>query len=351
MTKQIASADTGALTLVPFIGPDSQWDDFVAGSPDATFCHLAAWRVIMGDVLGHECLFQVARDDRGAWAGVLPLIRVKSAVFGHYLVSMPFLNYGGPVGTSAAKSALRAWAVEEARASRANMVELRSRACQDPDLAPSPPKVTVLLSLPPGVDDLWQGLAPKVRSQIRRPQKEGMEVAFGAGQLDAFYEVFARNMRDLGTPVLPKRFFERVVSVLGDRTVIGTVHHRGRPVAAGFGFVWRDEFEMTWASSLREFNPLAPNMLLYWGFLQRTIETGLRVFNFGRCTPGAGTHRFKRQWGGVDEPLPWGAWMGDQPRSRPSPDDSRYGIAVAAWRRLPLTVSKIIGPRIARFLP
>jgi len=305
----------------------------------------------MSGVLGHDCLFGVAQDDSGAWAGVLPLVRVKSALFGHYLVSMPFLNYGGPIGTPTAKRVLKGWAIGEARGSGANMVEFRSREFHDPELGPTAPKVTVLLRLPSSAELLWQGLAPKLRSQIRRPQKEGMSVAFGAGQLDAFYEVFAGNMRDLGTPVLSKRFFGSLATVMGDRTIVGVVYHRGRAVAAGFGFVWRDEFEMTWASSVREFNPLAPNMLLYWGFMERMIGAGIRVFNFGRCTPGAGTHRFKRQWGGTDVPLPWVAWMGDHPKARPSPDESRYGLAVATWRRLPLPVTKVIGPLLSRLLP
>ena len=122
-------------------------------------------------------------------------------------------------------------------------------------------------------------------------------------------------------------------------------------MAAGFGFSWRDEFEMTWASSLRAFNPLAPNMLLYWGFMEHVIQAGCKVFNFGRCTPGSGTHRFKRQWGSVDAPLPWVVWAGDRPKSRPSPDDSKFSLGVAAWRRLPVAVSKIVGPRLARLLP
>jgi serine/alanine adding enzyme len=350
VTSAPGARDT-ALTVTAFDGPDSQWNQFVDEAAESTFCHSAAWRQVMDDVLGHECLWRVAVDASGAWQGALPLVRVRSSLFGHYLISMPFLNYGGPIGQPEAKRALAGWAVKEASRSGADLLELRSRAVSDVDLAASGGKITVLLALPPGAAELHAGLPAKLRSQIRRPQKEGMSVAFGVEHLDAFYEVFAQNMRDLGTPVLGKPFFERLVSTMPGCVQIGVVHHRSRPVAAGCGFVWRDEFEMTWASSLREFNALAPNMLLYWAFMERMVGLGAKVFNFGRCTPGGGTHRFKRQWGGADTALPWVGWTSKNSAIRPSSHDSRYRIATRIWSRVPVCVTNLVGPSLARLLP
>jgi hypothetical protein len=122
-------------------------------------------------------------------------------------------------------------------------------------------------------------------------------------------------------------------------------------VAAGCGFRFRDEFEMTWASSLREFNAVAPNMLLYWRFMERTISAGARVFNFGRCTPGGGTHRFKSQWGGRDVPLPWHAWPPTAASTVPDSSSGAYALAASLWQRLPLRVANLLGPPIARRLP
>src|SRR5207247_15197 len=109
-------------------------------------------------------------------------------------------------------------------------------------------------------------------------------------------------------PVLPRAFFERLATTFGGLVVFGAVYRGAQPIAAGCGFAWRDEFEMTWASSLREHNRSAPNMLLYWSFMEQMIARGMRVFDFGRCTAGSGTHRFKQQWGGADVPLPWLQW-------------------------------------------
>jgi lipid II:glycine glycyltransferase (peptidoglycan interpeptide bridge formation enzyme) len=198
---------------------------------------------------------------------------------------------------------------------------------------------------------LWKGFSSKLRSQIRRATKAGLEARFGLDQMEPFYSVFSRNMRDLGTPVMPRAWFESIARIFPQIARFGVVYHGSTPVAAGCGFVWRDEFEMTWASSLREFNHLAPNMLLYCSFMEQMIHAGVRRFNFGRCTAGGGTHRFKTQWGGIDEPLPWGQWSPAQIRTTPSPERPAYRMAAAVWRRLPLNLTNRVGPVLARVIP
>lgn len=331
--------------------PDgAAWDRFVEAADGATFCHLWAWRAVMEDALGHECLYRAAVRPDGSWAGLLPLVRMKSRLLGHYLVSMPFLNYGGPLGTPDAQRTLAHWAAAEAERSRADLLELRARRepALPPGLRTAQRKVTVVLELPDAADALWQRFGSKLRSQVRRPQKEGMETRFGADQADAFYAVFSRHMRDLGTPVLPRRLFERIAEAFGERVAFGAVYRGAEPVAAGCGFLWRGEFEMTWASALREHSRAAPNMLLYWAFMEEMIRRGARAFNFGRCTPGGGTHRFKLQWGGREEPLPWAHWSRSGQDRPPDAERGVFRLAVAAWQRLPLPIANRIGPVVAR---
>ncbi|UCF20381.1 MAG: FemAB family PEP-CTERM system-associated protein [Gemmatimonadota bacterium] len=339
-------------SVVTFDGDIDAWNDFVAPADGSTFCHLAEWREIMADVLGHEPIYKLILGEDGEWQGTLPLVRVRSRIFGHYLISMPFLNYGGPIGSREARMRLTTEAVAVAQRHGVDLLELRARQPVPADLKLSDRKITVLLELPTEAEALWrEGFNGKLRSQIRRPQKEGMEVRFGLEQVDAFYEVFARNMRDLGTPVLPRKLFERMAAVFPDLVVVGTVYWRETPVAAGWGFKWRDEYEMTWASALREYSRMAPNMLLYWSFMERMIQQGTRVFNFGRCTPGGGTHRFKAQWGGVDTPLPWAQWAPGVVGSTPSPERPLFKVATAAWGRMPLGLANRLGPFLARQLP
>ena len=339
------------ISVAPLDGSLSVWDAFAAAVPGSTFCHLAGWRAVMEDVLGHECCYAIACDDAGAWRGVLPLVRVRSALFGDYLVSLPFLNSGGPVGTPDAVTTLVEHATTLARHLRVDLLELRTRGPVESPLRLSQRKVTVRLELPPSAEALWRVFDPKLRSQIRRPQRDGLVARFGPDQVDAFYDVFARNMRSLGTPVLPRAFFTRLAATFAGLIAFGAVYRRGQPVAAGCGFVWRDEFEMTWASSLREHSRSAPNMLLYWSFMEQMIARGVRVFDFGRCTPGSGTHRFKRQWGGTDVALPWLQWSARNVAATPSPERPTYRLAAAVWRRLPLGVTNRIGPFLARRLP
>ena len=306
----------------------------------------------MTDVMGHETLYMTARDREGLCRGLLPLVRVRSRLFGDYLLSMPFMSYGGPVGSDDAKKALAEAAVAEAERLGVDLMELRTRQPLDLDLPRSDRKITVLKSLPDDPETLWtDGLKAKVRSQVRRPMKEGMEARIGADLVDPFYEVFSVTMRDLGTPVLPKTFFEEIAARMSDQVVFSVVEYEGRPAAAGCGFLWKGEYEITWAGALRELSRKAPNMLLYWSLMEESVRRGASTFNFGRCSPGSGTHRFKSQWGTEDQPLPWTQWARGGVAATPNPDSAKFRLATQVWSRLPVSVTNRLGPWLSRSLP
>ena len=347
-----ARASTVESLSISEVSTAAEWDAFVRDTPESTFCHLYGWKAVMRDVLGHTSIYLAARDPDGAIQGVLPLVRVRG-LLGHFLISIPFMNDGGPIGTEEACSALAAYALEEARRSSAGLLELRSRRAVPGELQTSFRKVAVHLPLPETVEALWATtFKAKLRSQVRRPAKEGMTAKAGVHQMDAFYRVFARNMRDLGTPVLPRSFFETLQSTFGERVMFTAVFTAdGIPAAASCCLQWRDEIEVTWASSLREFNKLSPNMLLYGTMMEQAIGRGVRTFNFGRSTPGAATHRFKQQWGGVDIPLPWASWSSVEDAGTPSADGAGLRLAQAMWKHVPLFVANRLGPVLSRQLP
>lgn len=299
--------------------------------------------------MGHDAEYRVARDPSGRIIGALPLIRIRNRLFGHHVLSMPFLNYGGPIGGPEACEALATAAIESARAAKADSLLLRSRHPVAESLPTTAAKITVVMPLPPTADQLWnKGFNAKFRNKIKRPQRDGMTTRFGVDQLDAFYDVWAQNMRDLGTPVLARAFFQQIVKTFPDLVVVGATYWNDRAVAGGFGFIWRDEFEMTWSSSLKELRAQKPNMLLYWDYMRELIGRGVTSFNFGRSTPGTGTHEFKQSWGGLDEPLPWIQW----PESAGgSGESSAAKLASSVWRYLPLGVTNSLGPILARQLP
>jgi FemAB-related protein (PEP-CTERM system-associated) len=266
---------------------------------------------------------------------------------------MPFLNYGGPLGTPEAVRALAAEAVRLGRASGVRLLELRSRVDLGLALPVSRRKITVVLELPDTAEALHRSFSAKLRSQIRRPQKDGVEVRTGVDKplVADFHRVFAHHMRDLGTPALPRAFFDAVARRFGIDAWFVVAYLRGRPIAGGAGVCWNGESEIVWASALRSYASLAANMLVYWKAMEHAIDAGCRWFNFGRCSPGSGSHRFKQQWGGGDVPL-W--WYQDSPvgaTATPSPDSAGMRLATSFWRYLPVRLASLLGGRILRGIP
>jgi serine/alanine adding enzyme len=339
-----------------FDGSAAEWDAFVRAQSGWTHFHLHGWRTVIERVFRHECMYLVARDSStNTLVGVLPLVRVRSLIFGHYLVSMPFVNYGGPLGTDEGVRALVAEAGSIALKSGVRLLELRSRGELPIDWHVSHRKLTVVLDLPADPATLLASLPAKLRSQIKRPRKEGVEVRFGTEQLGPFHEVFAHHMRDLGTPTQSKAFFQAIADVFPADVTFAVAYHQDKPIACGCGFLWNDEFEITWASALRAYNSMSPNMLVYFELMERVARAGARVFNFGRCTKDSGTYRFKKQWGGRDEPLWWyqqaKASDGAGEAATPSQDKGAFALATRVWQRLPIPITTRLGPRIVRFIP
>jgi len=346
----------GSIALAPLIVTASldaaSWDQFVERHPEASGYHLTAWRSIFEDVFGHRTLnLSAMRDDRVV--GILPLVEFRSRLFGRFAVSLPFVNQGGVVADDEeAARRLVDRAIEEARSRGLDHIELRHERRCFPDLADKQHKVSMRLRLPDTSEALWNQLDRKVRNQIRKAEKSGIVASGGGAELmDAFYDVFAENMRDLGTPVYPRAFFASVMERFPARTRIHVVRLGEEVVASSLTFAWRDSIEVPWASSLRRHRDKSPNNLLYWAMLQQAIADRRRVFDFGRSTPNEGTYHFKSQWGAEPGPMHWEYWLASGALPDQSPANPKYRAAIAVWRRLPLWVSNRVGPHLVRNLP
>ncbi|HWI17850.1 MAG TPA: FemAB family XrtA/PEP-CTERM system-associated protein [Vicinamibacterales bacterium] len=330
------------------------WDAYVESRGDAAGYHSWRWRRVFADAFGHEPVYLVAREG-GVITGVLPLVQIKSLLFGHTLTSLPFLNYGGVKADAPETSrALIAFAHHEAVARKCRHVELRHVERQFADLPCKTHKVAMHLALPhQTAAGMWDALDRKVRNQIRKAEKSGLVVERGGEALvDDFYAVFARNMRDLGTPVYSRRLFEEVMRVFPDRAQLHVVRYNGAPIAAGLTYRTPQMVQLPWASSLRPFNALCPNVLLYWDAIQFAQQSGAAVFDMGRSTPNEGTFRFKAQWGATPVPLHWEYELvtnGELPNV--SPANPKYQFAIALWQKLPLAVTMRVGPMIVRAIP
>jgi FemAB-related protein (PEP-CTERM system-associated) len=331
--------------------PDrAAWEAFVQARTPANAAHAWAWRGVIARAFGHECVYLIARSD-GRVSGVLPLVFIRSRLFGRSLTSMPFLNYGGVMADDERTArALVDAAGGVARERSCGHVELRHVARRFEDLPSRQHKVSMWLPLEPG---LWERLDRKVRNQVRKAEKSGLTVARGgAALLDEFYAVFSRNMRDLGTPVYGRPFFAAILDAFGDAARLIVVRKGETPVAAGFTLRTGAAVEIPWASSIREYNALCPNHLLYWHALETATAEGATTFDFGRSTPGEGTYKFKEQWGAAPIALHWEYVLtgrGGVPDQGPT--NPKFRLAIAAWKRLPLWAANAAGPRIVRGIP
>lgn len=332
----------------------TEWDGFVAAHPAASAYHGYLWRGVIRRSFGCETHYLMATSAGGRVSGVLPVARLKSRLFGDFLVSLPYFNYGGPLSDSqAADTALTDHAVALAKSLGVGHLELRERTERNGPWAVRTDKVAMVLDLQPTTDQQFAALGSKLRSQVRRPQREGVAVECGGLELlPKFYRVFARNMRDLGTPVYAVGFFETMLTLLGDAAEIVVVSVGAVPAAAGFLIHLRGRTEIPWASSVREWNPVGVNMLLYWEAIKAAISRGSTQFDFGRSTAGAGTFRFKAQWGAGPQPLYWHYWLADG-RDMPAlrPDNPRFSMAIRTWQRIPVWAANLLGPPIVRNLP
>jgi FemAB-related protein (PEP-CTERM system-associated) len=330
------------------------WDQYVQNHPTASGYQLTGWRWIVEKSFGHRTVYLMARDQQDHVRGVLPLVFLSSRLFGRCLVSMPFVNYGGVLTDSfEAQGALLNAAVDRAKAYRAGHIELRHERLLSLDWTSKQHKVSMRLDLPREPEVLWKRFPSKLRSQIRRAEKESLTVRIAGDEiLDNFYSVFTRNMRDLGTPVYGQQFFRAILEAFPKEARICAVYVGRQPVAAGFLYGFRNTLEIPWASSDRRYNRLSANMLLYSTALEYACRQGYQVFDFGRSTPGSGTYRFKEQWGAHPLPLYWYHWSADGCAvPNVSPENSRYGFAIKIWKRLPIALTRIIGPSIVRSIP
>jgi FemAB-related protein (PEP-CTERM system-associated) len=332
---------------------ENKWDDY-AETSGASIYHFSRWRHLIKKNFGHESYYLYAVDSANAFVGILPLIRLKSALFGDFLISMPYFNYGGVVADD---NEIELELVRSAEELRKNLgcshVELRDAESKEYELPVRTDKVTVLLDLPSDADILWKSIGSKRRAQINRPIREGvLFVTGGIELLKEFYQVFSVNMRDLGTPVYGYKFFEDILNLLGKNAIIAVVRLNNKPVAAGFLLGNKGRLEIPWASTLRKFNHIGVNMYLYWNILKYAIENGYQTFDFGRSSHDAGTLKFKKQWGGSTKQLYWHYLLAD-PENIPSlnPANAKFKLAISIWQKLPVFITNYLGPAIVKNLP
>ncbi len=329
-------------------------DGYIKSRDRSILYHDYRWGKVIETTFGHKYYALLSGRSDGTINGILPLVHMKSMTFGNFIVSMPFFNYGGVCADDeSTRNSLIDEAIRIAKDLKASHIEFRQENPLDNGFPVKTLKVSMRLDLPASSDDLWKLFPSKLRSQIKVPQKAGMTTRIGRmEELDSFHEVFAENMRDLGTPVYPKRFFGNILEQFSENSWICCIYSGNAPVASGFLIGFKNRLEIPWASSLRKHNRMSPNMLLYWSCLEFACGKGFTVFDFGRSTPQESTYRFKEQWGATPTPMPWSYWVKDAEKIPDiTPRNRKYHLAIEIWKKLPLPITKILGPRIIKNIP
>ena len=323
--------------------------------------HDPRWLTVLGDAMGHETWALIARR-AGAGSpitGYLPLALLSSRLFGRFLVSLPYLNRAGVISTDTdSRDALIEQSVTLANQLNVQYLELRhddqvvehSHITRNHD-----EKVVMTLDLP-DAESLWDSLPSKVRNLIRKAQRSDLKITFGGLEhVEDFYSIFAVNMRDLGTPVYPRNLFTQILTQFPDEAELGIVTHEGFPIAGAL--LLHDHTgeqtitQVPSASCLRPFNAINANMWMYHQLIQRAIARGSTCFDFGRTTPGSGTHRFKKQWKAQPRPTTWQYHIrhGQPDAMRPNHPSMQRKIEV--WKKLPVWVTRLVGPTLVRGIP
>ena len=335
------------------VADNAEWQEFVETCPHATIYHDIRWQKIIADRFGHQLYQIVSRNPQGKIVGVLPLVHLQSRIFGSFSISVPYFNYGGPLAVSAAvEQQLLTHGAALSEELGCSHMEIRETQPREHWKAVQR-KVSMVLPLPESDDQLDSDLGSKIRAQVNKAAGNDLKVNFGGMELvDHFYDVFSKNMRDLGTPVYGKKLFSDIITAFPDETFIAVVYKNGKPLAAGFLLGFRDKLEIPWASSIRKQNHLGANMFMYRSILREAIKRRYQYFDFGRSTRDASTYKFKKQWGAIEHPLHWHYWTKDN-NDLPeiNPDNPKYKLVIRAWQMLPLFATKIIGPFLSKNLP
>ena len=328
----------------------ARWDAFIAGHAAGTVFHRAAWADVMAKAYGHRTHFVMATRGEEV-VGVLPLVEIKSRLFGHALISNAFCVGGGPL---AADEGARARLLEEAarigRAAGVEHIELRDTGGAESWRTK---------------DDLYAGFEremdvdeaknllqiPRKQRAVVRKAIEGPFRVTVDKDLDTFFALFSRTVRDHGTPVFPKKFFAAILEAFPDGADILTVWQDDRPLSSVLSYYFRDRVYPYYTGSDPAARTAGTNDLMYWKLMRHAVGRGAKVFDFGRSKVGTGPFSFKKNWGFEPRPIAHQYLLLKRDTlPNVNPTNPRYAQLIEIWRRLPVPVANTISSFISPYL-
>jgi len=340
------SIDDVKITVSNGIG----WDGYVLGHPDSFFYHLYGWGDALEDIFGFK-KFYLAADRGGRICGVLPLVLAET-VLGKKLVSIPIGVYAGALSDDAfINGILIDKAVELTKELGCGYLELRGMKKTGRDLPSKDLYVTFIKPLPDKAGECLERMPRKARAEARHAIEKGLSCETGLQYLDKCYRVYAANQRCLGSPVVSKKWLEKLVDVFKDRSDILAVNHGGRCIAAVLAFFYKDTVLPFYGGALPGYENYSPSNFMYLKLQEYGVTKGYKSFNFGRSRKEAGSYHFKINQGFEPTQLYYQYYL-NKAKTIPdvSPSNAAFDIAKSIWRHLPLSFTKWIGPKLFKYV-
>jgi len=332
------------------IADRSRWDAFIDASEQATFFHRSGWQQVVEEACAHPTYYLYAETDNRI-CGVLPLGHVRSRFFGNALISMPFCVSGGIVAESEmAFSALEDAACKLAEQLEVDYLEMRNFERKHPRWISKDLYVSFQKFIDPNPQANLNAVPRKQRAMIRKGIKAELAIEINQ-DTEQFFAIYSESLRNLGTPVMSSKYFRFLKNIFGDACEVLTVTKNGRPIAAVMSFYYRDQVLPYYGGGNREARQLKANDFMYWQLMLRASQRGVRIFDYGRSKKGTGSYDFKKNWGFSPRALQYEYYL-VKARRMPdvSPLNPRYRLSITLWQHMPLSLSRMLGPMIARNL-
>lgn len=331
---------------------EKKWDEFVKANINTTFYHQVGWKKVVEETYGHKPFYLIAESEMGEVVGILPMFLIRDIFFGKRLVSVPFGSYGGvccendDIGNALINEAIHigmnlSVGYCELRNFKSTTAHENFNCVKDYS--------TFVLDLSNGVEYIWENMSRKVRNMIRKGEKSNLKfkVEVSRDAISEFYEIYSKNMKYLGTPVHDHNFFNNIYKIFPENVFIAKVELNGKLISSLYLLKFKDAFVSGWGASLAEFLKYAPNDFMYWSSIKYGCENCIPLFDFGRSLVNSGSYKFKERWGSVEVPL---AYCYYPPTKTIVAPQNEYGRFAKMWSKLPLKATKILGPKIRRYI-
>lgn len=328
-----------------------RWDAYVLTHVDGTFFHRYGWKRLIESTYGYPGHYLLAEQDDQI-VGVFPIGEIKHLLFGHSLVSTPYAVYGGVLAdTPDIQLALETEAMQLADMLGVDHLEVRNQQSQRDDWKRKDSLyVTFKRELSEDHDANMMAIPRKQRAMVRKGIKAGLVGELDPG-IDNLYAAYSESVRNLGTPVFPKKHFQAIRDEFADDVDVVVIKHEGKVVAAVMNYYFRDQVLPFYGGGINAARSLAANDFMYWEVMTRAVDKGCRVFDFGRSKVETGAYRFKKHWGFEPEPLSYEYYLVKaQEMPDLNPNNPKYALFIKAWKKLPIGLSRAIGPWLAKGL-